>query len=120
LNKRDPDPPLVVPHRTAAADELVALDQQREGGRQVGALGKIDRSAARGQIADGAGNAVTVEGDRRPFSTLYRLAARFSTIVTNPKCRLDVRPVTRADYGALNRTFSLRAQDSAFVYDTPV
>ena len=63
LAEGHPDAPLAVPDRTAAARELIALDQQHEYRRQVDALDEVDGRARCRHVADGAGNAAAVDRD---------------------------------------------------------
>jgi hypothetical protein len=94
LSKRDRDPPLVAPHGAAAADELIALDQQRERPRQIGAARSI-AAPLEDRLRIVQAMPLPSKAIVAPFSTLYRLAARFSTIVTNPKCRLAIRNIAK-------------------------
>src|SRR5690348_11395969 len=57
---------------------MVALDQQREGRRQVDALGEFNGRTSRRQIAHGAGNAAAFNGDS---PALEHLEARCRTFL---------------------------------------
>ena len=61
LVERDADAPVVAPHRAAAANELVGLDQEHERRRQADAAGEVESGAVGRQIADRAGQAVAAD-----------------------------------------------------------